>query len=402
MTTDLLKKLTHSFELHRPKVSKAIREFYASDPETFIASACVVLRDSGDNPGTRFLLATLILRHDLLLILCNPNAFTTQQSAALIRQAKNLDPRIELKLANLVAGLAAPSEKAASLATHCLEVLSELSEDAAALPALRELLQCRNPRIRSKAALLIGHISRNPQWAKSKDMHQDPRVGANAMESIWGLDTPAAKDVFRAAADADEPRHAINGAVGLHLAREMEAVTLLFRFARDERADFRAAAAWGMGRTGDPRFLKALIDLEKDFEESVKTSAAQALAVLHRRLEILRRLPAIPLQIALATFQKGEHAVHIELGEESVRLHLDALHFAISSGAALVEEFTFAQVQPAEAALFEFRFNGPQASSRIVKVEMFTERGCGEGAGIELANRSSRFPRSSGDWSERA
>jgi hypothetical protein len=62
---------------------------------------------------------------------------------------------------------------------------------------------------------------------------------------------------------------------------------------------------------------------------------------------------------------------------------MDTLRFAISNGLVPVEEFAFAEAQPAGARLYEFRFGGRQL--RAVKVELFTDRGCGESTGLEMA-----------------
>ncbi len=391
MKGERLKDLTDKFGANRLAAAKAIRDCNAADPARFVAEAAAILRDSADHAGTRFLLATLSMRPDFLRILCDPNRFAAPQSAALVRQAKAVDPRIEVKLAQMIATLGDHSDTATAFAAHCLEVLSELSGDAASLPALRELLSSPNPRIRSKAALLIGHISRNPQWAKWIDIKQDPRVAANAVESIWGLDADAAKTVFREAAEFPHARQAVNGAIGLYLARKFQAIVLLFRFARHKDVHFRASAAWGMGRTGDPRFLAILEGLAQEREDPVRMAAERALTVLRRRLQVLKQVPAIPIHIPMATFQTGEHTVQVALGEEAAKMRLDALHFAISNGPAPVEEFSFAQLEPAGGTLYECRFRGPQASTRMVKVELFTSQGCGESTGFELSD-AARVP----------
>lgn len=386
MGVDQLKDLISKFAFNRPLVAKAIRDFAAGDPERFVCSAVSVLRDGEESAGSRFVLATLSARPDFLRILCNPEFFAASRAAALVRQAKAFEPRIERRLARMIATL----QRDPDSATHCLEVMGGLCEDAAALPALRELLRSPNARIRSKAALLIGHISRNPQWANWADGSQDPRVAANAVESIWGLDTGPAKDVFRAAAQAKHSRQAINGVVGLYLARDVESIWLLFRFGRHESPEFRASAAWGMGRTGDPRFAKPLEDLAQDPEQSVRMAATRAKEVLRQRVEVLRQVPAIPIHIPLATYQKGEHAVQIALDENAATSGLNALHFSISNGLEAVEEFTFAQLLPSNSHLYEARFRGPQSATRIVKVELWSDRGCGECTGYELGTEPLR------------
>jgi HEAT repeat protein len=382
MKADLLKDLAQSFAAKRATVSKTIRELYEANPDAFIEDAIQVLRDAEDSPGTRFILAVLSPRHDFLRFLSDPASFTAAQSAGLIRQLKSQDARLEWKVANMVAHLDYADDKTAAYAAHCLEILGLLSEDPTALPALRALINCPSARVRSKAALIIGHISRNPQWAKLTDLNQDARVVANAVESIWGLDKLAAKEVFRDAVASRFHRSAVNGAVGLYLARESEAVTWLYSFARHEQRDFRAAAAWGMGRTADPRFVKALETLLKDPDEKVRTAAAQATGVLAQRLAALKELPEIPLQVT-AEFQNGKHTVHVTSEEQSKLPPLDALHFCLVNGTTPVEEYSFAKLHGAEGYAYELHFPGPRTFSRLVNVEVFTDRVCAHGSALE-------------------
>lgn len=390
MKTASLQDLTQSFAANRALVSKAIRELHETNPGAFVKDAAEILRDGEDGPGTRFMLAVLSARPDYLRFLCDPDSFTPAQSAGLIRQLKAQDARLEWKVANMVAHLNYSDDKTPAFATHCLEVLGLLCGDATALPALRELLACPSARIRSKAALLIGHISRNPQWAKLTDVNQDPRVAANAVESIWGLDTLAAKEMFREAVTSSFHRAAVNGAVGLYLARQLEAVTWLWSFARHEEPDFRAAAAWGMGRTGDPRFLKALDALAKDAQDPVRAAAAHASGILIERLDFLKKALPLALEVTSAEFKDGQHRVHIQMNGAANRSRLDALHFAVTNGSTPIEEFRLLAPQNGNGQAYEISFRAPRAFSRMITVEVFTESGYGEGAALETADEEAK------------
>lgn len=382
-----LKQLTQNFPANRPMVSKAIRAMYAEDPDGFVKAAVQVLREQEEGDGSRFLLSMLVPRPDYIEILCDPEVFSPAQSAALLRRVKAWDPRAEWKLARLLAGY--DTRAPASVAAHCLEVLIHLSADATLLPALRELLRGRNGRVRSKAALLIGHITRNPQWAKHREVHQDGRVTDNAVESVWGLTSPAAKDAFREATTSDRHRAAVNGAVGLYLAREPEAVGLLLRFSRDERCKFRAASAWAMARIGDPRFLPVLASMKDDAESGVRSTAGHAHAVLETRLAQLRDRGVIAVRILTARFHEGEHTVYVAIGEEPAAARespkLDALHFVVRDEQAFIEEYACVKMRTAGENVWELRFRGVRPSSRLIGVQIFTERGCGEDTGFELA-----------------
>jgi hypothetical protein len=68
--------------------------------------------------------------------------------------------------------------------------------------------------VRSKAALLIGRISRNSQWAEQGVSESDRRVGASAVESLWGMNTAAAREAFFRAARDEHHRIAANESWG--------------------------------------------------------------------------------------------------------------------------------------------------------------------------------------------
>src|ERR1700690_1096017 len=167
MDSALLKELAGAFSSNRMAAAKAIREICEIDPPGFLAAAVPLLRESAladptENAGSRYLLSVLLARPDALERLCDPALFSPAQSAALVRQAKTLDPLVELNLARLAAGLSYRTERDADLGTRALEVLGQSPDPAATMPALRQLLECANERVRSKAALLIGRINRNP------------------------------------------------------------------------------------------------------------------------------------------------------------------------------------------------------------------------------------------------
>ena len=77
---------------------------------------------------------------------------------------------------------------------------------------------------------------------------------ANAIESLWGVDTPVARRSLEAAATDSNHRARINAIYGLYLLGNPSAVRLLIKHAKHVSPSFRVAAAWAMGQTADPRF----------------------------------------------------------------------------------------------------------------------------------------------------
>ena len=380
-----LKELAKDFVSNRMSVARAIREMRDRDPLGFVRATTELLRESPDAPVGRFLLAFVLAQPDGVSMFCDPASFTIDESLGLIQRAKSLDPQVEVKLAKLLLVAPVASERQVSITTRVLEILSRAADHAAILPALRQLLQSPSPRVRSKAALLIGRTCRNPQWARLADPGQDQRVVANAIESLWGLNSNAAKTAFAEVTRDHRNRVAGNGAIGLYLAGEMAGVSQLFAMSRHLEPAFRATAAWSMGRVADPRFIGTLKRLQEDTNPTVQQAARKAEIVLLAEKDRLLKLDSIPLQIRTAKWCAGAYTIGLIVHEGDVSTRgLKPFQFVITSGGEVVEEFAFTEL-PGPSIHYEFRWSGPLPPSRIVKAELFTEKGAGEAPDLELS-----------------
>jgi hypothetical protein len=128
MDSALLKVLVGAFASNRMAAGKAIREICEIDPPGFLTAAVPLLRESAlasppGNAGARYLLSVLLTRPEALARLCDTEQLSPAESAALIRQAKTLDPQVEITLARWAAGLSYQSEHDSNLGTRALEVL---------------------------------------------------------------------------------------------------------------------------------------------------------------------------------------------------------------------------------------------------------------------------------------
>ena len=386
MQDSRLKELAKGFDANRMVVARSMRELRDQNPSAFLAASIAVLRETPFSPGAKFLLAQMLAQPGGMDLLCDPEVFSSIESVALVHEAKSLDSQFEVKLAKLLLSGPIDSEKQANFATRVLDVLDRGADQGTLLPALRQLLRCDNPRVRSKAALLIGRISRNPQWAKLADPAQDQRVVANAIESLWGLDTNAAKTAFAEAAQDSRNRVAGNGALGLYHAGDLSGATILFEFARRRQTAFRATAAWSMGHTGDPRFLDALGTLGADSDPIVQQAARKAQTVISTRLDGLKQKPTIPVQIRTAKWHADEHSMQVMVHDGGPATQkLGPLRFIIRAGATVVERFIFSELHHGGPVLYEIGWHGPKSENATVKVQVVTDEGLGEDTGLELS-----------------
>ena len=385
MHAELVKNLAGSFESNRVVAARTMRELREKDPGGFTAAALQALKDCANGAGTRYLLSVLLTQPDGLQILFHPEAFSPEQAGELLTQARQLDPQIEVKLARVLAATPAQTEEQTNFATRVLEVLGRRGDPATILPALRQLLQSPNGRVRSKAALLIGRVTRNPQWARLHDTQKDQRVVANAIESLWGLDSEAAKVAFREAADDPRNRVAGNGAVGLYMAGEPRSIQLVFQFSKGRDPLFRATAAWCMGRTRDPRFVQRLQVLTEDVDAMVRQAAFRAQAEIAERISQLAQIGKLTLQIRAPKFSKGEHSMHVLVGDGGAQTRgLTGFHFVAWNGVEVVESFEIEEMHQSQPVHYHISFQAAVSASREVKVELYSPLGVGSETGLEL------------------
>ena len=105
----------------------------------------------------------------------------------------------------------------------------------------------------------------------------DPRVRANAIESLWETDTPEARTLLSFAANDANNRVVGNALLGLYHLGESSVLADVVRLAGHESALFRSSAAWVMGEAGDPRFTEALRPMISDPDSKVRKRVFAAL-----------------------------------------------------------------------------------------------------------------------------
>jgi HEAT repeat protein len=104
-------------------------------------------------------------------------------------------------------------------------------------------------RLRSRLALLWGRLATAARLAELYFEDPDPRVRANAVESLWGRDDDEAVARYRRALQDQYPRIVANACVGLYLAGRTEALRELKALASIPN---RASAPPALGRWAAP------------------------------------------------------------------------------------------------------------------------------------------------------
>jgi HEAT repeat protein len=276
---EALAGLVRSFEADAAGRRKQIKDLLDSDPEIFSAAAVSVLSLPGESRGTQHLVALLAGNGMLLRALCDLE-ISRDEAIALARAARRSDPFLEVALARSLADCAVGGQVNGEAASRLLDVLAEIADAGRIVPSLMRLMRHPDSGLRSKAVRMIGRGSHSAKWVMGRLSDSDPRVRANAIESLWAVDIPEARTLLNFAANDAHPQVVGNSLLGLYYLGDSGVLLEIVKLANHESADFRACAAWLMGESGDPRFSDALRRMIADSDAGVRKRALASLAQL--------------------------------------------------------------------------------------------------------------------------
>jgi len=223
---------------------------------------------------------------DTALLLCDP-AVPLDRSLATARQMMKSEPFLDVELAKLLPGRE-ESGAAVSLnqSIRALEILDAVSVGGRLLMLLSHLAQHPDPRLRSKAAVVIGRRVRNIAWIEDQLEEGDLRVQANIIESLWHETLPQCEAIFLRYRESPSNRVAGNAVYGLYLRSHPDARTAIVAMAAHAESRFRGTAAWVIGKTGDVGLRDLLRPLLTDTDQNVRNGAFRALAGLKSKAAV--------------------------------------------------------------------------------------------------------------------
>ena len=258
---------------------EVIEDLLRNDPGLFRRGALEVLRTQEQSRGLRFLVG-LLVANDLLEPLLCEGSLQVEQASAVVRMAIQIDSMVEIALArHLAEGVTAGTRPLlAANASRLLDILARVSDGTRILPSLARLLHSTDAGLRSKAALIMGRSNRSATWVRSHMSDADPRLRANAVEGLWGVETEEARDLMLAALRDANNRVVGNALYGLYAMGESVSLAETIKLAAHPAPVFRATAAWVMGETGDPRFREPVAQLLRDPHPMVRSRALRSVA----------------------------------------------------------------------------------------------------------------------------
>lgn len=338
--------LVRNFETDATASRKQIRNILDNERGSFYSSAIEILKSDGDSRGAHYLIALIVSNGLLVDALCDPG-LTRDQAMTLARAAIRLDSMVDAMIARRLADSAVGQSEPVHDPARLMYILAEIADASRVLPSLMRLLRHPNPYWRSKVVKIIGRGSRSVKWVKGKLGESDARVRANALEAIWGVESPEAGEVLHAAAADTNNRVAGNALLGLYFLGDTSALDDLARMACHGSHLFRSTAAWVMGETGDPRFLESLRKLLLDSEPVVRKRALSALHRLRQTSAALERVTpwSVAGRPASGPPTKGTRRALIAIAGADGKgvLHLTPLNFILTEGGRYVNSYRVAE-----------------------------------------------------------
>ncbi|SPE42357.1 conserved hypothetical protein [Candidatus Sulfopaludibacter sp. SbA3] len=339
-----LQALVRHFDRDAVEHRKLIRELLDSDREAFYSCARDILKNQNDSRGCQYLVTLFVAYGLLLRALCDAS-LTKDQALALARSAVRVDSLADVSLAKALAESSGTGEGPVSErdAGRLMEILGEISDGTRILPSLMRMLRHPNPYLRSKAVKMIGRGSRSVRWVQNRLNEADPRIRANAIEALWGLDSEDARALLLTATRDGNNRVAGNALVALYRLGDHSVIPDVVKMADHESALFRSTAAWVMGESCDPRFTENLAKCLRDSNAAVRTRALSALGSIKAALAQSRQgeqwaVSGLMLDWAAA---KNTRRMQVSVAGEETRGHPHILstQFIVSESGRLVMEY---------------------------------------------------------------
>jgi hypothetical protein len=279
--------------------SKLLRTHAQSDPKTFLAYAQKAILDRPVSRALRFITG-LAATVGLIEFLLDLYSRSRQSAIALAQKVTACDPRFDHALLEFLQRPQPAQVKEEQFFHMGLDILDVISTGDQLVAGVLKILKHPNPKVRSKAALFVGSRTQNLAWAATGTQDYDPRVRANVIESLYGLNSDFVVQMFRDNVVAENNRVAGNAVLGLYLLGHCAAIPLIYEMNRHPEPRFRNTAAWIMGRTGDPRFALAFSELLNDPDELVRAQAFKGLGEVKKAIRASEKRPQLKSAIVKA------------------------------------------------------------------------------------------------------
>lgn len=269
-----------------PLSARLIRRMANELPDLFVTATLRYL-DSEDHSAAHQFLTSLMLRQQSVFEeVADPARGPLPRSINLFTRLWKVDGCFDIKLARRLPDRAGHNHAQAFDRGRCcrtLDVLNEVSVGRRLIPIVGHLVESLDRVIAAKATLFVGRRMQNPEWTARQITRENPEdVRANAVESLWGLNSKSAQELLENCVMDESVRVSGNALVGLHKLGKPGILEKIAEMVTAETPDFRTKAAWTMGKIGHSAFADPLTGLLKDESAEVRSVALQSLLQLRR------------------------------------------------------------------------------------------------------------------------
>jgi HEAT repeat protein len=273
-------------EFDRNALAKVfLRRLFNEAPAQFLPAVMKHLRSNEDSNAHRFM-ATLALRQEEMIgYLSNPAVATGEVAQRLFRRFLAAEPSFDVRLARQLPDRSYANHAFAlegPRAIRALDILDQHSRGRRLLPILGHLPGADDSKVAAKATLFVGKRVQSPEWAAKLLARPDERLRANAVESIWGVNVPAAVDLLERCTQDRNNRVMGNALVGLHIVGHRSVDPELGALAKNGAPERRSTAAWAMGKIASSQWTPELTRLIKDEHPMVRSMALRSLMTIRR------------------------------------------------------------------------------------------------------------------------
>ncbi len=195
-------------------------------------------------------------------------------AAVLQRTERGLDLRLAVHLQSRDSGLVMRS----------LQLIEVIGKSRQMVPVLFGLLGHDDPRIQSKAALVVEKLDHDFLYTRQLLRHSDARVRANALQAVADrADARIIEFLHQGIGDTDHRVRSL-AAVGLCRIGDPQGWQILLKMARNPSVAERRSAAWAMGVCGTIDNLPGLEALAcGDADERVRQLAHEGVRKIRER-----------------------------------------------------------------------------------------------------------------------
>lgn len=273
--------------------AERLRSLAESSWESLLSEAEAAIESGEDSALVRFLLTLFAERGHLPAYLARLMQERREIGRRTARLAARIIPGFDRQLARSVLECQKAVEGSPA-ATALLEVLEALDDQDSA----------EEQGVRSKAASWVAKAARAQSWLKVIRGEPDPRIRADAVESLWEQGGALAAVCYEEA--MRDPHHRVfaNALLGLYRIGDPGCLVHLAQALEHPDRAFRAAAVWAMGESRDGRFVPLLWKLRRGSDQSMAAKSAQSCEKILLAQAAAEREPVLPYSLG-AFLQSG-------------------------------------------------------------------------------------------------